>query len=272
MTRRDVAAALAAEGIEEAESEALILLSYFSGFSRARLLSQPSLSVDSSALADAIRRRTRREPLQYILGEAPFLNETYAVSRDCLIPRFDTERLVEAAAERLPQGAHIADLCTGSGCVAISLLCRRRDLTADAYDVSEGALRIAEGNARRNGVFDRISFRRVDLLSVNTLPARYDAILSNPPYIETSVLATLSPEVQYEPRLALDGGKDGLIFYRHFARHFRACLTSGGAFLFEIGYDQGNALRAIAAENGMTATVEKDYGGCDRVAILKQRS
>lgn len=269
MTRRDVAAALAAKGIEEAESEALILFSHFTGLSRARLLSEPSLSVDDVALTDAIRRRAKREPLQYILRVAPFLNETYAVSEDCLIPRFDTERLVEAAAERLPQGAHIADLCTGSGCVAISLLCRRRDLTADAYDLSEAALRIAVENAKTNGVFDRLSFRCTDLLSVNTLPARYDAILSNPPYIETDVLATLSPEVQYEPRLALDGGCDGLIFYRHFTKHFRASLTSGGMFLFEIGYDQGNAIRAIAAQNGMTASVLKDYGGCDRVAILK---
>lgn len=269
MTRRDVAAALFAAGIEEAESEALLLLSHFTGLSRARLLSEPHLSVESDALADAVRRRKAREPLQYILGVAPFLSETYAVSKDCLIPRFDTERLVETAASLLPKGAHIADLCTGSGCVAISLLCRRRDLTADAYDISEAALAIATENAKKNGVLDRISFRKADLLSVNALPARYDAILSNPPYIETRVLLTLSPEVQHEPRIALDGGEDGLIFYRHFTEHFRASLTSGGFFLFEIGYDQGNAIRAIAAENGLSAEVTKDYGGCDRVALLQ---
>ena len=268
MTRRELEAALRKGGIEEAANEALLLFSHLSGLSPARLLAEPSLSVDGTAVEALLSRRLSREPLQYILGEAPFGNEISTVSPDCLIPRFDTERLVEAAAERIPKKAHIADLCTGSGCIAISLLCLRKDLTADAYDISEGALRIAEENAKKNGVIDRISFKKADLLSLPTLPRIYGAILSNPPYIPTKDLASLSAEVQKEPLLALDGGCDGLVFYKHFVTSFRTSLAKNGLFLFEIGFDQGNALREIANAAAMNCDIIKDYGGCDRVAIL----
>ena len=268
MTRRELENTLRRGGIEEAESEALLLFTYVTGLSKARLLAEPQLSLTDETLMPLLSRRLSHEPLQYILGEAPFGNEIYTVSPDCLIPRFDTERLVEAAAERIPKNAHIADLCTGSGCIAISLLCLRKDLTADAYDISEGALRIAEENAKRNGVIDRISFKKADLLSLPTLPRIYGAILSNPPYIPTKDLASLSPEVQKEPRLALDGGCDGLAFYKHFTAAFRASLAENGLFLFEIGFDQGNALREIANAAVMNCDIIKDYGGCDRVAIL----
>lgn len=268
MTRRELENALRQGGIEEAEREALLLFSHVSTLSIARLLAEPQLSLTDETLMPLLSRRLSHEPLQYILGEAPFLNEIYTVSPDCLIPRFDTERLVEAAAERIPKNAHVADLCTGSGCIAISLLCLRKDLTADAYDISDGALRIAEENAKRNGVIDRISFKKADLLSLSALPSIYGAILSNPPYIRTNVLSSLSPEVQKEPRIALDGGCDGLIFYRHFVTSFRTSLTQNGLFLFEIGFDQGDDLQSIAKENRMNCEIVKDYGGCDRVAIL----
>jgi len=268
MTRRELEIALRNAGIEEADREALLLFSHITEFSIARLLAETELSIADETLAPLLSRRVSREPLQYILGEAPFGNETYKVSSECLIPRFDTERLVEAAAERIPRGAHIADLCTGSGCIAISLLALRKDLTADAYDISDGALRIAEENAKRNGVADRISFQKADLLSLPSLPRTYGAILSNPPYIRTRDLPSLSPEVQKEPRLALDGGHDGLMFYRHFVSAFRASLSENGLFLFEIGFDQGDDLNKIAKGSRMSCEILKDYGGCDRVAIL----
>ena len=268
MTRRELESALRDGGIEESAEEALLLFSHLTGLSKARLLAEPNLSVEECTVAPLLSRRLAREPLQYILGEAPFANEIYSVSPDCLIPRFDTERLVEAAAERIPKNAHIADLCTGSGCVAISLLALRKDLTADAFDISGGALRIAEENAKRNGVSERISFKKADLLSLSSLPRIYEAILSNPPYIRTDELASLSPEVQKEPRLALDGGGDGLVFYKHFVTSFRTSLAKNGLFLFEIGFDQGSALREIANAASMTCDILKDYGGCDRVAIL----
>lgn len=268
MTRRALTLRLSAAGIEDADVEARLLLSHFTGESPAAIFASPDRDFDLPALEAAVERRCAREPLAYILGEAAFMDERYEVSPDCLIPRSDTERLCELAAERLPPNACFADLCTGSGCVAISLLCRRPDCTAVAYDISAAAIAVAERNAEKNGVKDRISFHTADLLSLDTLGTRFFAILSNPPYIKSGVIPTLSPEVAHEPRLALDGGTDGLIFYRHFLSHFGKDLADGGFFLFEIGFDQGDALVTLAENAGFSAKIHKDYGKNDRIAEI----
>ncbi len=268
MTLRETAAYLREHGVEEAETEARLLFLHLTGLSPAALLCDRTLSLDTPALREALARRVAREPLAYILGEAPFCNEIYKVSPDCLIPRFDTEVLVEEAARLLPPSAHFCDLCTGSGCIAISTLCRRPDTTAAAYDISAGALALARENAARNGVSRRLRFTEADLLT-STLPAgEFDAILSNPPYITESAMQALSPEVQKEPSLALYGGEDGLRFYRHFVARHSAALKPHGFFLFEIGYDQEEGLRAIAAEHRMQITFVRDLGGNTRVARL----
>lgn len=219
---------------------------------------------DEPSLEEAKRRLLAHEPLAYILGEWYFYNEVYTVSPACLVPRPETEHLVDELIRRLPQGARFADLCTGSGCIAISTLAARPDLTAVAIDISPDALTLAEENARRNSVAERISFRCGNILTEDPLGEEcFDAIVSNPPYIASDIISTLSPEVQCEPRLALDGGKDGLLFYRRFLSSFRHHLTANGLMLFEIGYDQGDALRALAS-----CQILKDYSGNDRVAIL----
>lgn len=272
MTYTQICARLKQAGIESAEWDAQLLLERFCGADRLAILSEPGRDYSSSDLEDAVTRRAAREPLQYLLGTWEFWRQTYEVSPECLIPRPDTEILVEEAIRMLPEGAFFADLCTGSGCIAISVLAERPDTRALAVDLSHGALNIARRNAERNRVSDRFFAEQVDVLQ---FPAHFfssrqapDAILSNPPYIRTNVLAELAPEVQQEPQMALDGGADGLIFYRALVALAARELKPGGFCLLEIGYDQGEDLMRLAAEHGFSCTIRKDYGGCDRVAIL----
>ena len=165
--------------------------------------------------------------------------------------------------------AYFADLCTGSGCIAVSTLAERADTRALALDFSEGALALAQENAVHNGVADRVEFRRADLLTLAPQSlGRFDAILSNPPYIRSDVIPGLSDEVRHEPRMALDGGADGLVFYRALLRQAGECLNAAGFCLFEIGYDQGEDIRALAVDAGFRCTVRRDLGGQDRVAVL----
>ncbi len=270
MTLSDLTTALANGGIECARHEAKLLFSRFGDVSPAALLvGNPTCT--SPALDDALARRLRGEPLQYILGEVGFFHETYRVTPACLIPRADTELLVEYATETLPRGAHFADLCTGSGCIAISTLAARTDLTADAYDISEDALTLAKENAVHNGVAERLNFQKRDLLLYG-IDGMFDAILSNPPYIVREVIDGLAPELTYEPRIALDGGEDGLDFYRAILHHNLPHLAPDGMILFEIGYDQEEAIKELATAREMTCEVKRDLGGNPRLAILKRKN
>ncbi len=232
----------------------------------ARLLCE---AFEGEALADAVARRVAREPLQYILGEWGFFRESYEVSPDCLVPRPDTEHLVERAISLLPTGARFLDLCTGSGCVAISTLCARPDTTACAVDLFPNTLSLAARNAEKNGVAERAEFHLADVLETPPSMGQFDAILSNPPYIRTDVIGTLSHEVKCEPHAALDGGADGLVFYRAILDGWRTLLREGGFFLFEIGYDQAAALSEMAGVCGLSFEVFRDYGGNDRVVLIR---
>lgn len=267
MKLSELVARLSSAGIGEAEAEARILFSHFGGFSPASLFGQdPSFS--SGALEEAALRRTAREPLAYILGEAPFYRSILKVTPDCLIPRADTERLCELAIERLPRGARFCDLCTGSGAIAVTVLSERPDTTAHALDISPAAIAVAEENARRLGVLDRLSLSLGDVFSDASLPqGPFNAILSNPPYIESGVLPTLSPEVASEPRIALDGGEDGLRFYRRILT-LADRLSPGGFLLLECGYDQEAGMAALSADAGLSFSPYYDYGGNFRCALL----
>lgn len=234
----------------------------------ARLLAQ---AFDGEDLRQAAKRRAAHEPLQYILGEWDFWRETYEVNEHCLIPRPDTEHLVEQALKLLPKGARFLDLCTGSGCVAISVLASRKDLTATAVDLFPKTLELASRNAVRNGVKERLELRLADVLRDPEEFGEVDAILSNPPYIQTNVIPTLSDEVKREPYAALCGGADGLDFYRAILQKWRCVLKKTGFFLFEIGYDQAKALRELGAQHDLDVTVFRDYGGNDRVVLLCPR-
>ncbi|MBR7097902.1 MAG: peptide chain release factor N(5)-glutamine methyltransferase [Clostridia bacterium] len=269
MTYREICDAFRRAGIETPEWDAQLLAERFCRTDRLSLLSDPNRDLHAPLLGDAVRRRCAREPLQYLLGEWEFYRQRYEISPDCLIPRADTEILVEEAVKRLPKGAFFADLCTGSGCIAVSVLAERPDTRALAVELSPRALELAERNARRNGVSERFSPLQADVLHFSShLHPRPHAILSNPPYIRSEIVPTLPPEVQKEPRMALDGGEDGLIFYRALVKLAREWLDDGGFCLFEIGFDQGDAITELAAREGFSCTLRQDYGGCDRVAIL----
>ena len=268
MTRNELERALREGGIEDAAWEARLLFCHATGISAAEALAFPEREGDGRLLTELAARRIAREPLQYILGETGFYNEIYTVRPGVLIPRSDTELLVELAIRRLPQNAHFADFCTGSGCIAVSVLKNRPDLTAEAFDLCPDAVSLAKENAERNGVSDRITVAQGNLLEARFPHRRFAAILSNPPYIPTGVVPTLSPEVQREPALALDGGSDGMDFYRTFLSFHRSALQDGGFFLFEIGYDQEKEILSLGSSYKMQTTVYKDIENRPRCALL----
>lgn len=269
MTYYEICDRLTAAGIEDAQTDAAALLSHFGGISAATLPFRRGEDVSCEALEDAVRRRESHYPLQYLIGVWGFCGQEYEVNEHTLIPRADTECLVEEALKLLPRGARFADLCTGSGCIAVSTLCMRRDTTAVAVDLFPQTLEVAGRNAARNGVADRVRFLQADVLCpLLEEIGCFDAILSNPPYIRTEVVETLAPELAYEPSAALDGGTDGLDFYRAVLLHHAPRLKADGFILFEIGYDQAKDLRRLSAAHGFACRIVRDLGGCDRVAVL----
>ena len=271
MTFREAREELRKAGIESDLQDAALLFEKFCGVPESTLLAFPDREYDSPALRAALQRRAERFPLQYILGEWQFFRQRYEVSPACLIPRQDTEILVEQAIRLLPQGAFFADLCTGSGCIAVSVLAERQDTRAVAVELSEEALELAKRNAVRNGVEKRFTGVRGDVLHADFLtPEKPAAILSNPPYIPTAVVPTLSPEVRSEPNMALDGGADGMLFYRALLQVADRWLPDDGFCLFEIGFDQGEEICRLANSAGFSCRIHKDYGGQDRVVELRR--
>lgn len=225
---------------------------------------------DPRGAKDALDRLDAGECAAYIIGEWYFWRHTFKLNRACLIPRPDTECVVETAVRDIPKNSVFADLCTGSGCIALSILYDRPDLSALAFDISGEALDAAKENARLLGVSDRVTFIKADLLAENPLENRlFSAIISNPPYIRTDVV-NVSPDLLSEPRIALDGGDDGLVFYRRFVGDFAKNLEDNGKFIFEIGFDQREDITKIANECGFSCTVTRDYGANDRVALLSK--
>ena len=255
---------------ETCKNEAAILLQAFAGIRPEALPLCKDEVFLSDALENAVNMRCTHYPLQYLIGEWQFCTETYTVTPDCLIPRSDTEILVEMASTLLPQGGRFLDLCTGSGCIAISLLSARLDSTGIGVDLYDNTLSLAKHNAKQNGVSERISFVKADVLSSDFMKDldHFDLIVSNPPYISTQTVDTLSPEVLFEPRAALDGGTDGLDFYRVLIREYPRYLSRDGKMILEIGYDQGEAVSNLALDAKMRCSIKKDLGGNDRMAIL----
>ncbi len=254
-------------GVESSRGEAELIIEELLG-KRVSIESE----YEDSLLLPVIEKRRGGYPLQYILGKWWFARCEFEVNENCLVPRPDTEAVVEEAVKLLPRHAVFADLCTGSGCIAISLCDLRADVRGVAVELFEKTLELAERNAVRNKVSDRLDLKQGDVLSGSVLgDGKYDAIISNPPYIRSDVVDTLSREVGYEPRAALDGGCDGLLFYRAIIEKYQNNLKSDGYFLFEIGYDQAEDIGNIAAEHLFSCTVKKDLGGNYRVAILKRQ-
>lgn len=270
MTYNEVCMALSGAEIENNRGEAAMLICHFCGINKAELLLRRDEDFPSEELAAAVKKRCEHYPLQYLLGFWEFCHELYRLTEDTLIPRSDTEKLVELAVKLLPPQARFIDLCTGSGCVAISTLAARTDCSAVAVDIFESTLEIARENAERNGVGERLGFTAQDVLAPEFMEGlgEFDCIVSNPPYVEARRIELLDEELSYEPRAALDGGDDGLKFYRAIIGKYGKYLKANGIMLLEIGCDQAKAVGAIAREAGFGCEVFKDYGGNDRVAYL----
>jgi release factor glutamine methyltransferase len=274
MTYRELCARLAEAGVPNPEHDAAILIEDALGISRAALMARREEDFCSPRLSETAARRAAREPLQYILGKWSFMGMELAVSPGCLIPRADTELLVETALRLLPRGGVFADLCTGSGCIALSILKLRGDSRALAVDLSEDALAIARKNAETLGVSDRVSFLHHDV----TLPLpegeQFDLIVSNPPYVPTADTKCLEPELYHEPMMALDGGEDGMDIIRPLFLHAPQRIRSGGALILEFGYQSDRTISALAEEalaSGRIASYEirRDLSGNPRMLMAR---
>ena len=211
----------------------------------------------------ALKKRAEHIPLQYIVGETEFMGLPFKVNSSVLIPRQDTETLVEEALKVAKPGMKVLDMCTGSGCIIISILYHGKELEGYASDISRHAINVAKENAKLNQV--AVSFETGDLF--DHIKGKYDMIVSNPPYIRTEEIAKLMPEVQnFEPYDALDGKEDGLFFYRKIVEQAGDYLNPGGHLLFEIGHDQGADVSELMEQVGFKdVRVIKDMAGNDRV-------
>ena len=254
-------------GITDAELDARLLLEFICHTDRNALYAHGDQEIEDEKMQDflqLIEKRAVHIPLQHLSGEQNFMGLDFLVNEHVLIPRQDTEILVEEIMRDLHDGIRILDMCTGSGCILLSLLHYSNDCSGVGVDVSEDALVVARQNADRLAEKQAV-FIQSDLFE--KVEGSFDLIVSNPPYIRSQEIAGLMPEVrEHEPHLALDGKDDGLHFYREIIKGAMPHLKRGGQLFFEIGYDQGEAVQALLAANGYTEiAVVKDYAGLDRV-------
>jgi len=263
----------AQKGIESPRLDAEVLLAHVLGRQRIHLyvhFDEPLEEGELSAYRELIKQRVQRRPVAYLLGEKEFMGLRFKVSPAVLIPRPETEILVQAAVERLRkmQAARFADIGTGSGAICLSVLEFVPEAVAETVDISTGARAVAEENAAALGLTERITFHTGDLLA--PLEGKFSALLSNPPYIPDAELDGLQPEVRCsEPHLALAGGADGLDFYRRLCAEGPALLTEDGFLAFEVGQGQAGAVAALAQANPLIAGTEiiEDLAGLERVVI-----
>lgn len=231
-----------------------------------RSLPEPT-EEQKSALCDLVSRRSAGEPLQYLLGFADFYGRTFAVAPGVLIPRFDTEVLVDTALSLLKDGDSVLDLCAGTGCIGLTLGAEK-SLSVTEVEKFDDAFALLEQNAKKNCPSARLILG--DVLS-DDVDGCYDLIVSNPPYIPTDDLQTLSAEVKNEPVTALDGGEDGLLFYRCIIQRFASRLKPGGSLLFECGIGQAFAIEEMLISAGFSDPIKvRDYGGVLRVVGAKK--
>ncbi|MGI6031619.1 MAG: peptide chain release factor N(5)-glutamine methyltransferase [Eubacteriales bacterium] len=268
--RRKLRQRLEQTGIAEGGLEASLLLQRVTGLSGAQLLARGGEELplpQQEQLERLAGRRVAREPLQYILGEWEFMGLPFSLNQDTLIPRADTETLVETLLSHCPADAawRVWDLCCGSGCIGVSVAHYRPLVQVEMWDISPLAVEAANENARRNGVDRRCRAVLRDVLQ-SWPEGQVDAILSNPPYIPTGELETLQPEVQWEPRRALDGGEDGMDFYRRMTRLYKEHLVAGGRLYYECGMGQSGQLEKLLKQEGFSRVESVcDLAGIPRV-------
>ncbi len=257
-------------GVDDADLDAWYLLEFVTGMDRATYFvkMQDTISNEQEALyRDCIKTRASHIPLQHITGVQEFMGLEFCVNEHVLVPRQDTEILVESVLKALAPEMKVLDMCTGSGCILLSLMKLERVKYGVGVDVSKEALAVAEKNREKLGV-------TADLIESDlfeNVTGRYDLIVSNPPYIRTTVIDKLKEEVKFhDPFIALDGKEDGLYFYRAIVEKSPEYLSDGGKLYFEIGYDQGEDVKRLMKQAGFTGvTVKKDLAGLDRVVFGK---
>lgn len=259
-------------GIAEASLDARLLLEDICNTKRHDLLVHGDRIVQTKEelqYFSDIQKRAKRIPLQHITGYQEFMGLDFRVTKDVLIPRQDTEVLVEEVMRYLHDGMKILDLCTGSGCIITSLIKYSNECTGVGVDISKNALEIARENAESilGEKSDQVTFLESNLY--DQVDGKFDIIVSNPPYIESSVIPTLMPEVrEHEPSLALDGSEDGLFFYREIIKKSHLFLKRGGMLFFEIGYNQAKQVSDMLEETRYSEIqVLKDFAGNDRVVF-----
>lgn len=258
-------------GIEESTLDARLLLEAVCGTDRNDLLvhgEQPVAPEAEEKYLNWIRQRAEHIPLQQLTGEQDFMGLTFSVNEHVLIPRQDTEILVEEVLKELHDGMRVLDMCTGSGCILLSLLHYSNDCEGLGVDLSAEALEVAGRNVLKvlpPEKAEHAHFLQSDLFE--KVEGKFEIIVSNPPYIASAEVEKLMPEVRdHEPRMALDGTEDGLYFYRRIIEEAGKHLVSSGMLFFEIGYDQGQAVSELMREHGYREVqVVQDYAGLDRV-------
>ncbi len=269
--------------VDSPRLQAELLLAHVLGIPRMKLylnFDRALVDREADAYRELVQRRGRREPLQHILGTVQFHGVELAVSRDALIPRPETELLVEQAItlvrerERNRPGApiEVVDFGTGSGCIAIALAVACPQVHVRAIDISPAALDLARANGARHNLGDRVEFIAGDSLGVLDRGRPVDVLVSNPPYIASGEIATLQPEVRdYDPRPALDGGADGLDFYRMLSAEAGVWMAAGGVVLVEFGDDQGRAIGELFSAEGWAVDERmRDYSGRERILIARR--
>ncbi len=276
---REAAAALETAGVPAPEWDAERLLRHVTGWDRAAVVARPDAPVDEEAAARfraLVARRAARAPLQHLVGTQAFWRHDFFVTPDVLVPRPETEVLVETALGLLRGASRpvIVDVGTGSGCIALSLAAERKDAEVHAVDLSERALAVARDNARRLGLEERVAFHHGDLLApVAALRGRVDLVVSNPPYVDAADRDALAPEVRdHEPALALFPPGDALLFYRRLAAEAPALLRPGGWLAVEVGAGQAAAVAALFGHAGLAAAAPTaDLAGIPRVIAATRR-
>lgn len=258
--------------IADWDLDAWYLLEYVTGLGRADYLLDPKREIpveQAVQYQELIQKRSLHIPLQHLTGSQEFMGLSFSVNEDVLIPRQDTEILVEEAMKYIHPGMRILDLCTGSGCILLSILKLVPQVSGVGADISEPALRVAERNRESLGV-------QAELIQSNLfgqVRGTYDCILSNPPYIPSHVVDTLMEEVRdHEPRQALDGREDGLYYYRRITEQSPAYLNPGGMLFFEIGYDQADAVSGLMEKAFENIHIVKDLAGLDRVVYGSRKA
>lgn len=264
-----------ARGIESPRLDAELLVAHALDLDRVDLyldLNRPLLEEERAAIRPLVARRREREPVAYILGHKDFYGRRFSVTPDVLIPRPDTETLVEHALDCIPADTpcHVLDVGTGSGAIAVTIAAERPLAWVHATDVSAAALNVAADNAETHAVTTRIRFEHTDLVGTE---ARYDVVVSNPPYVSTGELATLQPEVKdHEPAMALDGGRDGLDVVRALLKAAEAATQTGAQLLIEVGLGQADEVVrwAVSQTSWHPVAVHRDLNRVDRVVHLRR--